>query len=101
VGNKEMTKIIVDIEVVDGKIRASKPDDQSLRMPNTKRGIYDFYEVVEPPRFNNHVYGSLKGRAFNKARRIIDKYGSITNNRIYGSIEIFEKDFVPLVNKKE
>jgi hypothetical protein len=93
-------KIIVDIEVVNYQLRVSKPNDQSSLMPNTKRGIFTFYEVMDPSRFDNSVPGSLKGRAYNKARKIVDRYVSSSTHRFCGSIEISEKDFVPLEKEK-
>ncbi len=94
-------KIIVDIEVVNYQIRAFKSYDQSSLMPNTKCGIFEFYEYADPSRFNNSVPGSLKGRAYNKASKIIDRYSSSSTHRFYGSIEISENDFVPLGEKEK
>jgi len=36
----------------------------------------------------------LKGKALKKAERLVNKQGSISTSREYGSISIDEKDFV-------
>ena len=64
-------------------------------MPNDDVGKHIFFSTVNSHRLNKHVYGSLKGKALTKARRIVDKYGAINMSGLYGSIEINESDFIP------
>jgi hypothetical protein len=87
-------KIIVDIDVANLSIRASKPDIP-VPMPNDDVGKLFFFQVVPAERLNKRVYGNLKGRGLQKAKRIVDRFGGINISGEYGSIEIDEKDFVP------
>jgi hypothetical protein len=87
-------KIVVDIDVWNCTIRAAKPIDQTLVMPNDA-GKYIFWNNVNLDRVNKRQYGSLKGNGLRKAQKIVDKYGTINISGHYGSIEIDEKDFIP------
>ena len=92
--NDDDNKIIVDIDVCDCQIRASKPDIQTT-MPIPDDAAKElFWNTVPVDRLNKHVYGDLKGSARQKAAEVVERYGAINMPGIYGSIEIDEKDFV-------
>ena len=55
---------------------------------------------VNVDRLNKRQRGTLKGRGWRRARRIVNMFGSIYTSGEYGSIEINEKDFVPFEDKK-
>ncbi len=94
-------KIIVDIEVSNAKIRAAKPDNQSLPMlqDDVSKAIF-FNNVNNLDRLNKRTYGTLKGKALEKASKVIHKHGSINTPGIYGSISIKESDFIPSTEGK-
>jgi hypothetical protein len=94
-------KIIVDLDVWNCEIRASRPDDQDLPMPNDDAGKHMFFITVSSDRLNKQVYGSLKGKGLAKAKRLVDKYGAINMSGLYGSIEVAEEDFIPWVKEKK
>src|ERR687888_1421099 len=88
-------KIIVDIDVRDCRIRASKPDIQTA-MPVADDAAKElFWNRVPTDRLNKHTYGHLKDEALREAEKVVDTYGAINLSGMYGSIEIDEKDFVP------
>ena len=71
-------------------------------MPNDDVGKMLFCKSVPLDRLccNKRTFGTLKGIALRKARRIVNKYGAINRSGIYGSIEIDEKVFIPYDNKE-
>jgi hypothetical protein len=87
-------KIIIDIDVQNCQIRAAKPVI-GIAMPNDDVGKTIFFSTMPGARLNNRVYGHLKGRGLQKAKRIMDKHGGINVNGEYGSIEIEDGDFIP------
>ena len=90
-----MTKIVIDIDVANLTIRAFKPEIQTL-MPNDDLGKQFFWNNVDLERLNKRQFVLLKGAAYRKAERIVERYGGINVSGQYGSIEIDEKDFEPL-----
>ena len=70
---KRMKKIIVDIDVWNCQIRASKREIQTY-MPNNDVGKMIFWNYVNSERLNKKTYARLKGRGYRKAERIVDKY---------------------------
>jgi hypothetical protein len=89
-------KIIVDLDVWNCTIRACKPEDQDSPMPVDDLGKMFFWNNVSNERLNKRQSGTLKGKALRKAEKIVDTHGAINMSGIYGSIEIDEKDFVPM-----
>jgi len=88
-------KIIVDIEVSNGQIKAYKPEIQTF-MPNDDVNKNLFWSTVEIERLNKRQQGELKGKGLKIAEDIVNQYGSISTSGIYGSIEIDENDFIPV-----
>ena len=74
-------KIWVDIDVWDDTIRAYRPEDQSNPIPNDDVGKKIFYHNVPQDRLNKRTFGTLKGNALRKAKRIVEMHGAI--NRSY------------------
>jgi len=64
-------------------------------MPNDDVGKNLFWNTVEMERLNKRQPGELKEDGLKKAEDIVNKYGSINITEIYGSIEIYENDFIP------
>lgn len=89
-------KIIVDLDVWNCQIRASKPKNQSDPCPIDQIGKIRWFQNVKSPRLNNRIFGTLKGKALRLAKRVIDREGRINISGCYGSIEIDEKDFVAI-----
>ena len=86
-------KIIVDLDVWNCQIRAFKPEIQvPLRNLDVEQML--FWKDAPSDRLNKRVIGTLKGAGLTKARRVIDRNGSLNMSGIYGSIEIDENDFV-------
>lgn len=91
-----MNKIIVDIDVTNlQQIRAAKPVIQTP-MPNDDVGKMIFWSTANLDRLNNKQFGELKGEALKEAEGLVNKFGSISTSGQYGSIEIDEKDFIPI-----
>lgn len=86
---KRMKKIIVDIDVWNCQIRASKREIQTY-MPNNDVGKMIFWNYVNSERLNKKTYARLKGREYRKAERIVDKFGAINISGQDGSIEVAE-----------
>ena len=53
-----------------------------------------FWKGAPSDRLNKRVMGRLKGAGLRKAKKVIDRNGSLNMSGIYGSIEIDENDFV-------
>lgn len=53
-----------------------------------------FWKCSPSERLNKRVRGTLNGAALRKAKRVIDRNGSLNMSGIYGSIVIDEKDFI-------
>ncbi|MFB5599088.1 MAG: hypothetical protein ACE5SW_02530 [Nitrososphaeraceae archaeon] len=92
--NKNKKMIIIDIDVSNCQIRALKANIQTL-MPDDKVGKSLFWNTVELERLHKRQIGGLKGKGLKKVEEIVNRYGSITTNGLYGSIEIVENDFIP------
>ena len=88
-------KIWIDIDVWDGTIMAFKPEDQSNPMPVDDIGKMLWWHNAPQDRLNKRQFGSLKGSALRKARRIVEMHGAINRSGIYGSILVNENDFIP------
>ena len=93
--NTSSGKIWIDLDIWDCQIRAYRPEDQNNPIPNDDIGKMIFYHNAPQDRLNKRTFGTLKGNALRKARRIVDMHGSISTSGIYGSIEIDERDFIP------
>lgn len=94
VNNIQATKkIIVDLDVWNCQIRAFKPE---LQVPLCNLDVEQmlFWKGASLDRLNKRIMGMLKGAALRKAKRAIDRNGSLNMSGIYGSIEIDESDFV-------
>jgi len=91
--------IIVDVTVANCEIRAARPDIQSP-MPNTDSEKIAWWDSVSLERLNKRTWGHLKGRALQKAKRIVDKNGSISTSGEYGSIEVDEREFIAMESEK-
>ena len=90
---KTTKKIIVDLDVWNFQIRAFKPDIQvPLRNSDVEQML--FWKGAPSDRLNKRVMGTLKGAGLRKAKKVIDRNGSLNMSGIYGSIEIDETDFV-------
>ena len=90
---KTTKKIIVDLDVWNFQIRAFKPDIQvPLRNSDVEQML--FWKGAPSDRLNKRVRGTLKGAGLRKAKKVIDRNGSLNMSGIYGSIEIDENDFV-------
>ena len=90
---KTTKKIIVDLDVWNFQIRAFKPDIQvPLRNSDVEQML--FWKGAPSDRLNKRVMGTLKGAGLRKAKKVIDRNGSLNMSGIYGSIEIDENDFV-------
>ncbi len=63
-------------------------------MPVDDAGKLLFFNSCPSDRLNKRIMESLKGRALQKAKQVVDACGSISTSGIYGSIEIDEKDFI-------
>lgn len=57
-------------------LMALKPDIQ-ISMPNTDAEKIIWWDNVDLQRLNKRVAGTLKGNAFKKAEKIVDKYWMI------------------------
>jgi hypothetical protein len=53
-----------------------------------------FWKDAPSDRLNKRVMSTLKGEGLRKAKKVIDRNGSLNMSGIYGSIEIDETDFV-------
>ncbi|MGA7897658.1 MAG: hypothetical protein WCA39_02220 [Nitrososphaeraceae archaeon] len=53
-----------------------------------------FWKGSPSERLNKRVMGTLKGAGLRKAKRVIDRNGSLNMSGIYGSIVIDETDFI-------
>jgi len=93
-------KIIVDINVANCQIRAYRPKIQ-IKMPNDDASKIMFWNTVQAERLNSRQPGHLRGRALQKAEKIVNKFGSITTSGEYGSIEIDQRDFIPMDMEEE
>jgi hypothetical protein len=94
VNNRKITKkIIVDLDVWNCQIRAFKPEIQT---PLTKLDVEQmlFWKDAPSERLSKRVMGTLTGAALEKAKRVINRNGSLNMSGIYGSIEMDETDFV-------
>ena len=90
---KTTKKIIVDLDVWNFQIRAFKPDIQvPLRNSDVEQML--FWKGAPSDRLNKRVMGTLKGAGLRKAKKVIDRNGSLNMSGIYGSIEIDETEFV-------
>jgi hypothetical protein len=90
---KTTKKIIVDLDVWNCQIRAFKPEIQiPLRNSDVEQML--FWKGAPSDRLNKGVVGTLEGAALRKAKRVIDRNGSLNMSGIYGSVEIDESDFV-------
>ena len=86
-------KIIVDLDVWNCQIRAFKPEIHvPLRNSDVEQML--FWKGSPSDRLNKRVMGTLKGAGLRKAKKVIDRNGSLNMSGIYGSIEIDETDFV-------
>jgi hypothetical protein len=86
-------KIIVDLDVWNCQIRIFKPEIQvPLRNSDVEQML--FWKGAPSDRLNKGVMGTLKGAGLRKAKKVIDRNGSLNMSGIYGSIEIDENDFV-------
>ncbi len=86
-------KIIVDLDVWNCQIRAFKPEIQvPLRNSDVEQML--FCKDAPSDRSNKRVRGTLKGAGLRKAKKVIDRNGSLNMSGIYGPIEIDENDFV-------
>ena len=94
VNNIKITKkIIVDLDVWNCQIRAFKPEIQvPLRNSDVEQML--FWKGAPSDRLNKRVMGTLRGAALKKAKRMINRNGSLNLSGIYGSIEIDESDFI-------
>jgi hypothetical protein len=95
----DLGHIVVDINVWDCQIRAFRPADQSLRIPNDDLGKMAFFSPSVPnealnDRLNEGTRGTLRGRGLKKEEKIVDENGAINISGFYGSVEIDERDFV-------
>jgi hypothetical protein len=88
-------KIIVELDVWDLSIRAFKPVDQNALMMHTSdAGKLLFFNRSSSDRLKRRVMGMLRGRALQKAKRVVDQNGVINISGLYGSIEIDSKNFI-------
>jgi hypothetical protein len=86
-------KTIVDLDVWNCQIRACRPEIQvPLRNSDVEQML--FWKCAPSDRLNKRVMGTLKGTGLRKAKKVIDRNGSLNMSGIYGSIEIDENDFV-------
>ena len=53
-----------------------------------------FWKGAPSDRLNKRVMSTLRGAALKKAKRMINRNGSLNLSGIYGSIEIDENDFI-------
>ena len=90
---KTTKKIIVDLDVWNGHIRAFKPEIQ-IPMGNPDVEKMFFWNIVPSDRLNKRVMGTLKWAAPRKAKRVIDRNGALNMSGIYGSIEINEREIL-------
>ena len=90
---KTTKKIIVDLDVWNCQIRAFKPEIQ-VPLSNSDVEQILFWKAAPSDRLNKRVMGALKGEGLRKAKKVIDRNGSLNMSGIYGSIEIDETDFV-------
>jgi len=94
VNNRKTTKkIIVDLDVCNCPIRAFKPEIQ-VPLCNSDVEQMLFWKGASPGRLNKRVMGTLRGAALKKAKRLINRNGSLNLCGIYGSLEIDESDFI-------
>jgi hypothetical protein len=90
---KTTKKIIVDLDVYNCQIRAFKPEIQvPLRNSDLEQML--FWKGAPSDRLNKRVMGTLRGAALRKAKRLINRNGSLNLSGIYGSLEIDERDFI-------
>lgn len=52
-------------------------------------------------RLNHRIYGRLRGKALQKASKIVDRFGGLGTSGEYGSIEIDPNDFVIEDDKRD
>jgi hypothetical protein len=90
---KTAKKIIVDLDVWNCQIRAFKPEIQ-VPLSNSDVEQILFWKAAPSDRLNKRVMGTLKGEGLRKAKKVIDRNGSLNMSGIYGSIEIDKTDFV-------
>ena len=90
---KTTKKVIVDLDVWNCQIRAFKPEIQvPLRNSDVEQIL--FWKCAPSDRLNKRIMGTLKGAGLRKAKKVINRNGSLNMSGIYGSIEIDEIDFV-------
>jgi hypothetical protein len=90
---KTTKKTIVDLDVWNFQIRAFKPE---IQIPLSSSDVEQilFWKDAPSDRLDKRVRGRLKGAALRKAKRVIDRNGSLNMSGIYGSIVIDESDFI-------
>jgi hypothetical protein len=94
VNNKKATKkIILDLDVWNCQIRAFKSEIQ-IPLGNSDVEQLLFGKGSPSERLNKRAMGTIKGAVLRKAKRVIDRNGSLNMSGIYGSIVIDEKDFI-------
>jgi hypothetical protein len=88
--------IVVDIIVSNLSIKAARPKHQTtLPMPTHEAEKFLFFNTVDLKRLNDREYGSLKGKALEKAKRLVNNKGGINMSGEYGSMETSDEDFIP------
>ena len=93
--------IIVDVvtDLADvSLVRAVKPQIQSM-MPTNKDEIDIWWETViveNKERLTKRQLGYLKGKALQRAKRLVEKNKDINTRGEYGSIEVDEREFIPM-----
>lgn len=90
---KTIKKIIVDLDVWNCQIRAFKPENQ-IPLSNSDVEQILFWKDASSDRMSKRAMGTLKGAALRKAKRVINRNGSMNMSGIYGSIVIDESDFI-------
>jgi hypothetical protein len=70
------------VDVWNCQIRAFKPEIQTP-LANSDAEHMLFWKDAPSERFNKRVMGTLKGAALKKAKRVIDRNGSLNMSGIY------------------
>jgi hypothetical protein len=68
-------------------------------MPTSSTGKLLFFNSCSSDRLNKRVMGTLRSKALQKAKRVVDQHGVINILGIYGSILVDEEDFIEAKKK--
>jgi hypothetical protein len=82
------------------RIRAAKPDEQHQTNPipssSLEKPQWQEKHNKDSDRMTQRKYGQLKGNAYTKAVKFVEKHGALNWIGEYGSIQIDPKDFDPI-----